>query len=310
MVSAQNLVLILTGPTASGKTSLALKTATLIPSIEIINADSLIVYRGATIGTAKPSLEKRREIPHHLIDLCDPKDTYTAGDFYRDAHAALKDIESRKKRALIVGGTGFYLKALIHGLWDAPKTDPNLRIELEKKSTPELFQELNQNFPKADQKIMPTDRYRIIRALEIAMLTKSALPELEKKLQAPADPRFFVAIIDRKDEDLQARVAQRTDQMLADGFVEEVKALLATTPDSKILSSVGYFQVANFLKGVTPTGRKMRPGLGGLKDEIILATKQLIKRQRTWFRSQTQGQSFTMDEDEEALLEKAKSIYT
>jgi len=148
MVSEKGLVsnfkdtAVLTGVTASGKTALSLIFARKHPEIEILNADSLLVYRGFNVGTAKPTFEELQVCPHHLIDIRDPDQNFTAGDFVREVELKLRDIEARGKRALIVGGSGFYLKALLYGLWESPKADAGLRLEIEKKTSIELYDEL------------------------------------------------------------------------------------------------------------------------------------------------------------------------
>jgi tRNA dimethylallyltransferase len=301
---------ILTGPTASGKTALALRLAEKHGSMEIINADSLLVYRGMNIGTAKPTAAELARIPHHLIDICDPSETFSAGDFVRRTKKAIVDIESRGKRALIVGGTGFYLKALLKGLWDTQPADLQLRAELEKHPIPELFAELTSKDPETALRIGPQDHYRIIRALEIITLSGKTPSEIQKKHEASATPSSYCLwIIDRDHSELSERIRIRTQQMLEEGFIDEVKALISRYPESRALQSVGYRQACDYLNGVHPAGRKIPSGIAGLRSEIELATRQLVKKQRTWFKSQKEAQWFHLP-GEAALEAQFDQIYT
>lgn len=282
---ADGRTLVLSGPTASGKTGLAIELALKHGDIEIINADSLLVYRGLDIGTAKPTLAQRKGIPHHLIDILDPDREFTAADFRAQALAATADIHARGKRAILVGGTGFYLKALLFGIWDAPKADPALRAELEKLENPALWQELNARDPIAATRIGQNDRYRLIRGVEILRLSGKTPTELEKAQNRTPDPSFELRILDREDSELEARIRARTTQMVREGIIEEYQRVHARFGSVRPLSAVGYREVGRYLAGEAPAGRKVKTGLPGLEDEINLATRQLVKSQRTFFRN-------------------------
>jgi tRNA dimethylallyltransferase len=214
---------ILTGPTATGKSALALKLAREHGRIEIINADSLLVYRGMDIGTAKPTQEERSSIPHHLIDIRNPDEAYTAGDFFKDATKTIEEIHARGNRALITGGTGFYLKALLYGLWDVPKGDPMIRSQLEMKTNEELFDELKKKDSIAALKIGPNDRYRLVRALELIVQTGKKPTELQKNLPEKPNPNFVLWILDRDNPELYERISRRTQSMLKEGLVDEAR---------------------------------------------------------------------------------------
>ncbi|MGK5083369.1 tRNA (adenosine(37)-N6)-dimethylallyltransferase MiaA [Bdellovibrionota bacterium FG-1] len=284
-------ITVLTGPTAAGKTALALEAARAQPGVfEIINADSLIVYRGLDIGTAKPSRAELAQIPHHLIDIREPHEPFTAGDFVRAVNATLADIQARGKRALIVGGTGFYLKALFYGLWEGAGTDLNLRGKLEVLSNSELFSKVAQVDPLSAQRIGLADRYRLVRALEVIELSGKTPSALEKERPIEPDPRFELWIVDRPLAQLEARIRLRADQMIKQGLIEEVTRLRTHyeslgLPLPRALSAVGYKEVCAYLDGITPAGRKIEHGIPGLVSEISLATRQLVKRQRTWFKN-------------------------
>lgn len=307
-------VTILTGTTASGKTSIALEFARAHREIEIINADSLLIYRGFTIGTAKPSREEMAEIPHHLIDIREPTDIFTAGDFVRECEAALNDIHARGKRAMIVGGTGFYLKALLFGLWDAPKSPPALRASLEAMIDPDLYRSLFEKDPVAAEKITRGDRYRLIRALETIETTGKTPTELEREASVRESiTGLSLLITDREGEELKKRITHRTDLMLNAGFLDEVRTLQSQYEGVRSLDSVGYAEAVRFLAGRTPEGRKIPEGIAGLRSEIILATTQLAKRQRTWFKGQfgrvPRLMFFTLEADREKLWAELEQTY-
>lgn len=311
-------IAILTGPTAAGKSEVALRYClrrkaqrqaqlqlqgpppSPLPPIEIVNADSLQLYREFDLGTAKPTREEQTQVPHHLIDHCDPQQVFTAADYFRDATAVIEEIHGRGARALVVGGSGFYLRALIFGLWGlSPVTDKSpaeslplqagseLKDQFRNLSTPELFEKLKSQDPRSAFKIGPNDRYRLQRALEVMQLTTQKPSDLERAAQARLpDPRFSIGVIERPQEELEARIRVRAQKMVHDGLLEEVRALQAKHPNARALGSVGYAQAVQYLAGVIPSGRKLKWSEKTLIDEITLATRQLVKSQRTWNKSQ------------------------
>jgi tRNA dimethylallyltransferase len=314
--SATPRVGILSGSTGAGKTAVALEWARRSRGqLEIISADSVQVYRGADIGSDKISTEIRNEIPHHGIDTTDPDQPYTAGDFVRMANAAIDEIHARGKRALIVGGTGFYLKALIYGMWDLPGPQPTaeektkLRAVLEARPSEDLFAELTRVDPVWAEKIMAHDRYRMLRGLEIWHLHHTKPSKLDADAARSADPRFELWVIDRPTDDLKAKLRNRVRAMLDQGFEHEVRSLVAQFPESPLWRFAGYRQVHDFLAGKRPPGRKPRPGLLGLEDEIVLAHEQLTKAQRTWFRSEKLSQPFELDRDRMGLDDAFQRVY-
>ncbi len=304
---------ILTGPTASGKTGIALRLASRFGKIEIVNADSLLVYRTMNIGTAKPTSEELKEVPHHLIDIRNPDETFTAGEFLRAANQSIQEIHQRGNRALIVGGTGFYLKALLFGLWQAPAADADFRSLMNLKSKEELYQELEKIDSPSALRIGMNDRYRLIRALELFHLTGKTPTELQAQQPTTPDPRFQIWIIDRATSNLHQRIHLRTQQMLQDGLVDEYQRVYKQFPNSRALQSIGYAQVQAYLSGQAPEGRKVKPGLEGLSEEIQLATRQLVKQQRTWFRGQLSALPtthwFQLEEEILRLEEAFHSVY-
>jgi tRNA dimethylallyltransferase len=313
MVSETRVIGILTGPTATGKTGLALTFARRYPGIEIINADSLLVYREMNIGTAKPSRSELEQTPHHLIDVSNPDQVFTAGEFKREAEAAIAEIISRGKKPLIVGGTGFYLKSLLFGLWKAPAADLELREKLEENTNLELYLKLETIDPVAAHRIGQTDRYRLVRALELFQLSGQTPSALQSAVPKDPDPRFKLWVIDRPLEELYQRIEMRTQLMLEQGLIEEYKALDARFPKARSLQAIGYAQVRDYLAGITPPGRKIKAGIAGLQEEITLATRQLVKQQRTWFRGLIakvpESKWFLLDADHAFLEEAAESVY-
>ncbi|MEK6578940.1 MAG: tRNA (adenosine(37)-N6)-dimethylallyltransferase MiaA [Bdellovibrionota bacterium] len=303
-------VIVLTGTTASGKTSASLDFARKYGPIEIINADSLLVYRGMDIGTAKPGQKERDGIPHHLIDFKDPNDPFSAGDFVRETESALSDICSRGKIPLIVGGTGFYLKALFFGLWESGKADPVIREKLEKYSNQELYERLEKIDSVSALRMGVNDRYRLIRALEIFELSGKTPTELQSKQSRNPNPDFQLWVLDRPNSELYERISQRSRDMLNSGFIDEVKTLMQRYPQSRALSAVGYEEVKKYLKGEKPQGRTVPEGMPGLTQEIELATRQLVKKQRTWFRGQKYAKWFILERDRVALKQAFDAAIT
>jgi tRNA dimethylallyltransferase len=273
---------LLLGPTASGKSALALELAQRLDG-EIVSIDSAQVYRGLDIGSAKPGAAERARVPHHLIDLRDPADPYTAADFLRDAHAAIAAIRARGRLALVVGGTMMYARALRQGLAELPSADPALRAQLEHEAHtigwPALHARLREIDPVTAQRLAPADRQRISRALEVFALSGRRLSDLQRET-APADSGLrTVALMPADRARLHARIAQRFDAMLADGFLDEVRALRARGDlhaDLPALRSVGYRQAWEHLEQSTPPEQ--------FREAAIAATRQLARRQLTWLR--------------------------
>jgi tRNA dimethylallyltransferase len=273
----------LLGPTASGKSALALRLAEAHP-VGIVSVDSAQVYRGMDIGTAKPSAAERARVPHHLIDVVDPDERYSAGRFRQDAIRAVADILGRKKVPLLVGGTMLYYRSLVSGLDELPAANPEMRkeikMEAERSGWPALHAKLSRVDPKAAARIMPNDAQRIQRALEVFRLTGTPISELQRG-EAEALP-FSIracALIPERGE-LHRRIEQRFDAMLREGLVDELRRLKSKfdlSPDLPSMRAVGYRQAWSFLEG--------RIDEAELRAQAIAATRQLAKRQLTWLRS-------------------------
>lgn len=293
--------LLLLGPTASGKSALALRLAERLP-IEIISIDSAQVYRGLDIGTAKPDAEERARVPHHLIDIREPDQPYSAATFVKDARVAIAGIRARGRVPLLAGGTMLYARALIAPLDDLPPADPLVRRRLEDEARrdgwPALHQRLARLDPVAAARIGPTDPQRIQRALEVIELTGRPLSALQRgpgstttstttaaTTAATTSTTAAATVIAIEPSDravLHDRIAGRFDAMLAAGLVDEVRGLLARPgmqADLPAMRAVGYRQVAEMLAGQAPDDGTT------LRERGIAATRQLAKRQLTWLRS-------------------------
>ncbi len=279
----------LVGPTASGKTAAALALAqSLEPQggAEIISIDSALVYRGMDIGTAKPSREELAAVPHHLIDTLDPLQSYSAAEFAKDTTALIRDIRARGKTPLLVGGTMLYLKALLEGLNDIPAANPDIRAQIQEEAErigwPALHARLAQVDPQTAARLAPGDSQRIGRALEVWTATGQTLTSFHQSAKAQA-PDWHIPVISLEPQDrawLHQRIALRFEQMMAAGFMDEVKALRARGdlhPDLPSMRCVGYRQAWEGLDAGWREADTLEKG--------IFATRQLAKRQITWLRS-------------------------
>ncbi len=289
----------LAGPTAAGKTAAALAIAQE-HDCEIISVDSALVYRGMDIGTAKPSAAELAAVPHHLINIRDPLQAYSAAEFVTDAQALIKDISARGKLPLLVGGTMLYFKALADGMDPMPAANAAVRAQIEleaqQKGWPALHAELAQVDPTTAARLAPADSQRIQRALEVFRISGLPLSHFHARQSKATgvDAKPQAALISLEPQDrawLHARIAQRFDQMLDQGLVDEVTSLRARGdlhPDLPSMRCVGYRQVWEALDGTSP--------LAELRDKGIFATRQLAKRQITWLRAMAQRQVVACDQ--------------
>ncbi len=276
--------IFLMGPTASGKTALAVSLVERFP-LEIISVDSALVYRGMDIGTAKPDAATLARAPHHLLDIRDPADAYSAAAFRDDALKLMADITARGRVPFLVGGTMLYFRALLQGLDDLPRADAAVRKALEAEAAargwPALHAELAQSDPQTAARLAPNDSQRIGRALEIFRLTGTPMSALLDRVQTPLPYRVLqLALIPSDRAVLHQRIAARFDAMLAEGLLDEVETLRrnpALTPDLPAMRAVGYRQAWAYLDGDID--------LKTLREQGIAATRQLAKRQLTWLRS-------------------------
>ncbi|MCC4619520.1 tRNA (adenosine(37)-N6)-dimethylallyltransferase MiaA [Xanthomonas cassavae CFBP 4642] len=300
------LAIALMGPTASGKTALALEAAQRWNG-EIVSVDSALVYRGLDIGAAKPDAAMRAAVPHHLIDLHDPWQTYSAAEFASDARRAIEDIVARGKLPILAGGTGLYFRALLEGLSQLPEADPAVRAaiaaEAEQLGWAALHAQLAQIDPVAAARIHATDPQRIQRALEVYRISGRPISYWQG---LPAPPRLPVRVLKlilapRERAVLHARIAQRLEQMLAQDFLGEVQALralpqmrtVAAPLDLPAVRAVGYRQAWEYLDGAG--------SLAEFRDKAVQATRQLAKRQLTWLRGELDARWFDPERDRHRL---------
>ena len=292
-------VIVLVGPTGVGKSGWAMRLAETLP-VEIVSVDSAQVYTGLDIGTAKPSAAERAAVRHHLLDLRDPAARYSAGDFARDARAAIGAIHARGRLPLLVGGTMLYLRALYHGLAELPPADAEVRARLDAEAArdgwPRLHERLRTVDAQAAERIHPNDPQRIQRALEVQLLTGRSLSSWQAGTRGSAQAyRWLRHALWPADRHAHGeRLAARFDAMLAAGLCEEVRALHARgdlNPALPSIRSVGYRQLWAWCEG--------RTGIEQARAQAIVATRQLSKRQMTWLRAETGFSAWTGADNEE-----------
>lgn len=284
--------IFLMGPTASGKTDLALTITEHLPC-QIISVDSALVYRGMDIGTAKPSAEILARTPHRLIDICDPSEAYSAAQFRNDAMREIADIQHQGQIPLLVGGTGLYFRALQHGLADLPSANLEVRQRLEQimaeQGLPVLYARLAEVDPVAATKIHPHDPQRVQRALEVFEITGKPMTQWYAEAAATALPSKVVKVVISPSQRhlLHAKIALRFEQMLTQGFMQEMETLYQRADLHSQLPSmraVGYRQAWQYLNGELD--------YASMVEKAIIATRQLAKRQLTWLRAETGAQWF------------------
>jgi tRNA dimethylallyltransferase len=276
---------LLAGPTAVGKSEIALRLAEQIGG-DIVSADSMQVYRGLDLGTAKPSPADRARVPHHLIDICDLTEPFDAAQFARLAHRAVTEIQSRDRVPVLCGGTGLYFKAFLEGLGQAPPADAKLRAELEATPLEKLLDELRGRDPAAYEKIDKQNPRRVIRAMEVIRLTGKPFSQQRADWNTPHVSRFtpHFYCFTRSPADLHARINARVDAMFARGLVDETRELLkcGLAQNKTAMQAIGYRQVVDYLRGEP---RKLS-GLPETIELVKIRTRQFAKRQLTWFRRQ------------------------
>lgn len=280
-------VVVLSGPTGVGKTSLSLELASAING-EIVSADSMQVYKGMDIGTAKATLQERMQVAHHLIDILDVSQKYNVVDFYHDAMAALSDICHRGKVPIVVGGTGFYIRALLKGPPPGPPSKPELREKLEEQldrvGVQAMYDSLYDIDPTYALTISTNDKQKILRALEIIAVTGLNVSSLPQQKDADEDIfDFYCYFLHRPKDELHKRIELRCEAMLESGFIEEVEGLIqkGLLENSSAKEAIGYRQAIEFLDS-----RRTLEDFRFFKEKFIIASRKYIKRQFTWFKKE------------------------
>jgi tRNA dimethylallyltransferase len=290
--SVRRRAILLMGPTGSGKSDLAMRLAETLP-LEIISVDSALVYRGMDIGTAKPSAHMRARVAHHLIDIRDPAEGYSAGEFTRDAALAMQEIWQRGRTPLLVGGTMLYFHALSHGIAVLPEADPDVRAAIDRQAVSSgwaaVHQELQAVDPEAAARIHVNDPQRIQRALEVYRVTGQSITRLQQtRMSVFADVDVIeIAVAPLERRDLHTRIELRFGSMLKAGFLDEVRRLFERSdlkPEHPSMRAVGYRQLWRHLAG--------QISLDEAGNQAIAATRQLAKRQLTWLRRREHAQWF------------------
>ena len=280
------------GPTATGKTELALRLHEQLDS-EIVSVDSAMVYKSMDIGTAKPERAVLNEVPHHLIDICDPVEAYSAARFQQDASAAINTIHAKGKSAILVGGTGLYFRALEQGLADLPDANYRIRASLEQQGRklgwPEMHARLADIDPDSARRIDQNDPQRIQRALEIYEITGKTMTELMAagRTRGLSTKPYKLLLMPQERAELHARIKTRFMAMLDAGLIDEVRALFERgdlSLDMPSMRLVGYRQVWRYLAGETDYDTMV--------EHAVVATRQLAKRQITWFKQETDANCY------------------
>ena len=298
-------VITLRGPTASGKTDLAISLIKELP-LEIVSVDSVMVYRGLDIGSAKPNQQILDQYPHHLINISDPDNNYSLGKFFKDVNKAIRIITENKKIPILVGGTMMYFNILSKGLSNLPSSDDEIRKKIEHQAEvmgwPELHKKLSEVDPISATKIKPNDKQRVQRALEVIELTGKPLSEFFKDQQHTEDYNFFnISLFATNRDRLYQRINSRFSKMLNDGLVDEVKGLLESTnlrSSNNSMKSIGYREICAFLDN--------KLSLKEAEQNATMATRRLAKRQITWLRSLKDHNSYDILENN--LIQKIHDL--
>lgn len=280
----QKPIYSIVGPTASGKTEISLELALKLGNAEIINCDSVQIYREIWIATAKITQEEMRDVPHHLLDYVSPKINYTAADWAKDATEKIYEIESRGNIPILVGGTGFYLRTLRHPFFESPKTDEKLREKLkqikEKKGAEHLHKMLQRVDKISAAKLFPRDYVRVMRALEVFFQTGKPISELQPNRAKPPEfaSRIKIFALNPPREMLYERINKRAEQHFANGLIEEVKTIRESgvSDDTNALGAHGYRRVCEYLRG--------ERSLESAIEQTKLDVRHYAKRQLSWFR--------------------------
>jgi tRNA dimethylallyltransferase len=276
-----NNVIIILGPTGVGKTGLSILIAKALKT-EIISADSMLVYKHMDIGTAKPSAEELRAVPHHLINILSPSETFSAGQFKEKATELIDSLHAKNKIPVIAGGTGLYIRSLTKGLFEGPGADDSLRKTLKQEAETEgsdhLYEKLTAIDPESARKINKNDTRRLIRALEVSLRSEKGISELRKQSTLPLHYDFIKIGLTRDRKELYPMIEERVDRMMQSGLLEETKRLLTFNPGRTALQALGYKEILLHIQGNADLEESIRL--------IKKHTKEYAKRQFTWFKKE------------------------
>ncbi len=267
-------LIVITGPTATGKTDFSIKLAREIGG-EVISADSMQVYKGLDVGTDKVSKEIRDEIPHYLIDVVEPNEKFSVADFVKEADRAVREIWEKGKYPIVVGGTGFYIRALLYGLPKTPPSREEIRKELSEIETEKLYEEVKKVSPEYAEKVGKRDRKRLMRALEVYRITGKPITAFKLEQEKPRYP-FLGYFLYRDRRELYKRIEDRVESQVKRGLIEEAKKLLSYDEKLTALQALGYKEMKGYLQGEME--------LKEAKELLKRRTKEFAKRQFTWFK--------------------------
>jgi len=288
--------LVLIGTTASGKSSLSIEVAKKRPNLEILSMDSMAIYQGMNIGTATPSDEEQREVQHHLINIVEPTEEFSVSQFQEAANNSLKEIESRKQKALLVGGTGLHVRAVVDNL-SIPGQFPEVKREIESEfDTAKLYKQLENLDPDAAKKMESTNRRRVVRALEVTLGSGKPFSQFGPGMDSYPPTPFTQIGLQLSRETIDKRISERYEQQIANGFLEEVETVMAKGISRTAAPALGYKEFYSHLRGEC--------SLEEATEKAVIATRRFARRQERWFRRDPRIKWLEVTEDpSEVLLE-------
>jgi len=293
--------LVLIGTTASGKSSLSIEVAKKRPILEILSMDSMAIYQGMNIGTATPSDEEQREIQHHLINIVEPTEEFSVSQFQEAANNSLMEIEGRKQKALLVGGTGLHVRAVIDNL-SIPGQFPEVKREIESQlDTTKLYKQLENLDPVAAKKMEPTNRRRVVRALEVTLGSGKSFSQFGPGMDSYPPTPFTQIGLQLSREIIDKRISERYEQQIANGFLEEVETVMAKGLSRTADPALGYKEFHSHLRGECSLEEAI--------EKAVIATRRFARRQERWFRRDPRINWLEITEDPSEVLEEVLKIF-
>ena len=293
--------LVLIGTTASGKSSLSIEVAKKRPNLEILSMDSMAIYQGMNIGTATPSDEEQREVQHHLINIVEPTEEFSVSQFQEAANNSLKEIESRKQKALLVGGTGLHVRAVVDNL-SIPGQFPEVKREIESEfDTAKLYKQLENLDPDAAKKMESTNRRRVVRALEVTLGSGKPFSQFGPGMDSYPPTPFTQIGLQLSRETIDKRISERYEQQIANGFLEEVETVMAKGISRTAAPALGYKEFYSHLRGEC--------SLEEATEKAVIATRRFARRQERWFRRDPRIKWLEVTEDPSEVLVELLEIF-